>query len=121
MGDVTQRLAAPSLAFDLPAEIHTLRRAAASHKGSVGRTLIKEPDFRLVLTVIKAGYRCERHRTSANLSVQTISGRIRVHTPGKVFDLGAGHLLALERDIPHDVEGVEDSAFLLTIAWPRAT
>jgi hypothetical protein len=67
MGDVTQRLAAPSLAFDLPAEIHTLRRAAASHKGSVGRTFIKEPDFRLVLTVIKAGYRCERHRTSANL------------------------------------------------------
>ena len=30
----------------------------------------------------------------------------------------AGHMLALERAIPHDVEALEDSAFLLTIAWP---
>jgi hypothetical protein len=30
------------------------RRAAASHKASVGRTLAKEPDSRLVLTVMRA-------------------------------------------------------------------
>jgi len=27
-------------------------------------------------------------------------------------------LLALDRGILHDVEALEDSAFLLTIAWP---
>jgi quercetin dioxygenase-like cupin family protein len=41
-----------------------------------------------------------------------------MHVEGKVFDLPAGHLLALERAIAHDVEALEDSAFLLTIAWP---
>jgi hypothetical protein len=27
-------------------------------------------------------------------------------------------MLTLEREIPHDVEAITDSAFLLTIAWP---
>jgi hypothetical protein len=27
-------------------------------------------------------------------------------------------LLALERDVPHDVEALAESAILVTIAWP---
>jgi hypothetical protein len=33
-------------------------------------------------------------------------------------DLPAGHLLALDQCVPHDVEAAEDSAFLLTLSWP---
>ena len=51
--------------------------------------------------------------------MQAIAGHIRMHVHDKVFDLPAGHLLALERALPHDVEALEDSAFLLTIAWPE--
>jgi hypothetical protein len=29
-----------------------------------------------------------------------------------------GGLLALDRGLPHDVEAIEESALLLTIAWP---
>jgi hypothetical protein len=54
MVTTTQRLAARSLAFDLPAEIHTTCRRLA--QGRVGRTLIKEADSRLVLTVVKGGH-----------------------------------------------------------------
>jgi hypothetical protein len=39
--------------------------------------------------------------------------------PEKAIDLPAGHMLALERALPHDVEALEDSAFLLTITWPE--
>ena len=113
-----RQLAGPSLVFDLAAEVSTLWREAADHTASVGRTLVKEPTFRVVLTVIKAGYRCEPHRTAASVSVHTISGNVRVHTARGAFDLPAGHLLALEHDVLHDVEGLEDSAFLQTIAWP---
>jgi len=35
-----------------------------------------------------------------------------------LVDLTPGQLLALDRSIKHDVEAREDSAFLLTIAWP---
>lgn len=37
------------------------------------------------------------------------------------FDLTAGHLLALDRAIPHDAKALEDSAFLLTITWPKVS
>jgi hypothetical protein len=41
-----------------------------------------------------------------------------MHAGGKEFDLPAGHLLVLDRAMPHDVVAIEDSAFLLTVAWP---
>jgi mannose-6-phosphate isomerase-like protein (cupin superfamily) len=42
-----------------------------------------------------------------------------MHVQDKVFDLPAGQLLALDRAVPHDVTALEDSALLLTIAWPE--
>lgn len=41
-----------------------------------------------------------------------------MHADGRVIDLPMGHVLALDGAVPHDVEALEDSAFLLTIAWP---
>ena len=41
-----------------------------------------------------------------------------MHVKDEIFDLPAGHLLALDHAIPHDVQALEDSAFLLTICWP---
>ncbi len=35
---------------------------------------------------------------------------------GRAFDLPRGHVVALESDIPHEVEAVEASVFLLTVA-----
>ncbi|MGH9563574.1 MAG: hypothetical protein ACRD3S_19145, partial [Terracidiphilus sp.] len=55
---------------------------------------------------------------AGRISVHTVAGHIQMHVESKVFDLPAGHLLALERAIAHDVEALEDSALLLTIAWP---
>ncbi len=75
-------------------------------------------DLRVVLTVLKANSRIDRHKADGRISVQTIEGHIRMHALGKEYDLARGHLLTLERGATHDVEAVEDSAFLLTIARP---
>jgi quercetin dioxygenase-like cupin family protein len=40
---------------------------------------------------------------------------------GRTFDLRPGSLLALDRGAPHAIEALEESAFLLTIAWPGRT
>ena len=62
------------------------------------------------------------HRAEGPISIQAIQGKIRVHLPEDSFEeLEPGDLLALERCLEHDVEAVEESAFLLTIAWPEAT
>jgi len=43
-----------------------------------------------------------------------------VHLPEDCMeDLKQGDLLTLERCLEHDVEALEESAFLLTIAWPE--
>ena len=107
------------LSFDLNAEIEQLRKEDAWQGGRNSKTLVKHPDFRVVLTVLKSRARLHEHKAAGRISVQTIAGHIRMHVESTVFDLPAGHLLALERAIPHDVEGLEDSAFLLTIAWPE--
>ena len=55
---------------------------------------------------------------AGRISVQCVAGHMRMHVGGQAFDLPAGHLLALDRALSHDVEALEDSAFLLTISWP---
>jgi len=112
-------LESPVLPFDLNAEMEQLRKEAAWQCGRNSKTLVKHSDFRVVLTVLKSGARLHEHRAAGRISVQTVAGHIRMHVQGKVLDLPAGHLLALERAIAHDVEALEENAFLLTIAWPE--
>jgi quercetin dioxygenase-like cupin family protein len=109
----------PTLCFDLNAEIERLRGENAWQGGRNSKTLVKHPDFRVVLTVLKSNARLHEHKAAGGISVQAIAGHIRMHVQDKVIDLPAGHMLALERALPHDVEALEDSAFLLTIAWPE--
>ena len=109
----------PMLTFDLNAEIKRLREEDAWQGGRDSKTLVKNQDFRIVLTVMKADALLREHKTTGRISVQVLSGHIRMHVQDKVFDFPVGHLLALDRAVPHDVKALEDSAFLLTLAWPE--
>lgn len=51
--------------------------------------------------------------------VQTISGHALIRAAGRVFDLPEGQMLTLEREIPHDLEALAESAVLVTIVWPK--
>ena len=110
-------LAAPLLTLDLNREIEQLRSEGRWQSGHTAKTLAKYPDLRVVLIVMKAGGRLEKHRAEGCISVQTLDGRIRFNTAEGTVELVAGQMLTLESGIPHDVEGIVDSAFLLTIAW----
>lgn len=109
-------LTAPLLTLDLKREVEQLRSEGRWQSGHTAKTLVKYPDFRVVLIVMKADGRLEKHRTEGRISVQTLDGRIRFRTAERAVELAAGEMLTLEHDIPHDVEGIIDSAFLLTIA-----
>jgi quercetin dioxygenase-like cupin family protein len=108
----------PSLTFDLAEQIASLRQEPYWQSGRNSKTIVKYTDFRVVLTAIKAKTTIHEHHAAGRISVQTVEGRIRMHAGGKEFDLPAGHLLVLDRAMPHDVVAIEDSAFLLTVAWP---
>jgi quercetin dioxygenase-like cupin family protein len=104
--------------FDLPAEIDRLRAETTWSTGQNAKTLVKYDDLRIVLTAMRAKARMPEHKTEGRISVHVISGHIHLRAAGRTFSLRAGSLLALDSGVPHDVEAVEESAFLLTIAWP---
>jgi len=112
-------LGSPTLSFDLTVEIRGLREENAWQSGRNSKTLVKNEDFRIVLAVLQSDAFLNEHKATGRISVQALSGHIQMHVQGKVFDMPPGHLLALDRALPHDLKALEDSAFLLTIAWPE--
>ncbi|MGH9394583.1 MAG: cupin domain-containing protein [Terriglobales bacterium] len=108
------------LRFDLPGEILHLQQQEAwlhSH-GPSSTTLVKHPDLRVVLVAMRSGQLMPAHRTVARITVHLLRGRIRLQLGSGPEELRAGELLVLDRNLEHDVEALEDSAFLLTLAWP---
>jgi len=118
-GTLTGRL----LKFDLAGELERLHGdeswLQATGRGS--KTLVKYPDLRIVLVAMKSNTRMQEHTAAGRISVHSLTGHVRLRLPEQVIDLPAGYLLALDRSVPHDVEATEDSAFLLTLSWPRGT
>lgn len=111
-------MAAPYLEFDITRELEQLHREPGWQSGQNAKTLVKYEDLRIVLTALKAQSRIPGHQTEGRISIHTVVGHLKVRAQGRTFDLPAGRLLALDQRLPHDVEALEDSAFLLTIAWP---
>ncbi len=106
------------LEFNLNEYIERLQHEKNWLAGRNSQTIVKYPDFRIVLTILRAGSRLHEHHAAGSISVQTVRGHIRMHAGDRSVDLPAGHVIALDRAVAHDVEAVEESAFLLTIAWP---
>ena len=114
-------LAEPLLQIDLDRELQQLRREDSwgRETGRSSKTLAKYPDFRIVLILMKSGTRMRQHRAEGRISIQQLKGRVRVHLTDRKVDVSAGHLLALDCGVLHDVEALEESALLLTISWRR--
>jgi len=112
-----QRLALPTLSFDLMGELEQLRREESYRGGDRNaKTLVKEHGLRVVLTVMRSGARLQEHTTAGAVSIQTLTGHIRLHALQETIELPVGHVVMIDSNISHDVEAVEESAFLLTIA-----
>jgi quercetin dioxygenase-like cupin family protein len=113
-------LTAPLLTFNLGKEIERLRREEHWLKdGRISETLVKYSDFRIVLILMQAGTLMKEHKADARISIHCLSGRLMVQLPEKLVELSERDLLVLEKCLPHDVNAVEESAFLLSISWPH--
>jgi quercetin dioxygenase-like cupin family protein len=114
-------LNAPLLTLDLNREIQQLRSEGRWQDGHTAKTLAKYPNLRVVLIVMKEGGYLAKHQTEGRFSLQPLEGRIRFRTAERSVDLAPGQMLTADHNIPHDVEGIVDSAFLLTLAWHDAS
>jgi quercetin dioxygenase-like cupin family protein len=92
--------------------------AVPTPTGRFARLLIGLGALKILLVAMREGTRWTEHQTEGRVAVQVLRGRIRMHALERDFDLRASTLLALESNIPHDLEAMEDTVFLLTMAGP---
>ncbi len=110
-----------STELDLESEIAQLHRSPEWSTGIARKVLIQYPDLQITLRTMRAHTRIPEHHNPGRICVQAVQGHIRMHADGQVFDLPKGKMLVLDRAIVHDVEALEESAFLLTVAYPQGT
>lgn len=107
-------LQGPALTFDLVEEAKNLRATLEEHLYTA-RTLVIQPDFRVVMMVLRAGARIQAHKTDHRISLQGLAGHVHLNLPDRGVDLPTGGLVVLDKGIPHDVVAIEDSTVLLSI------
>jgi quercetin dioxygenase-like cupin family protein len=81
------------------------RRIALLHHGPV----------RLVLYTFDEGGLIPEHHAPGWITIHSLRGVIRVTTPAKAYTLEAGQVLALDPEIPHDVEALTEADMLLGV------
>jgi quercetin dioxygenase-like cupin family protein len=104
--------------FDLHQEITDSEQKKPWQSGHFAKTLFKKHDLRVVLITMENAAKMKEHHADGTISVHVLKGQIRFTVHGKHHDLKSGNLLTLGASIKHEVEALEDSAFLLTISWP---
>ena len=109
----------PLMQFDLAAEIDRLTTESEWDDGDRNSiVLAKDSRLRVLLSVIRAGARIGDDDAEAAITVQVLGGRVTLRRDVHAIDLADGHLGTIESGGSWTVEAVEDSAVLLTIAWP---
>ena len=104
--DLAERLA--RLRADAPIRAH----------GRDSLTLVRGPVFTLMLTALGAGSRLPEHRAPGPITVLVLDGRIAFSAQGERLELGPHSLLTLPAGVMHEVDALEDSAILVSIAAP---
>ncbi len=111
-------LDASVLAFDIPRELERLRAEPAwtvERRNAV--TLLKGSRLRVVLQVMQAGSRLQVPHADGPITLLPLSGRIALRAGELRQEAGPWCLLALQRRVAHEVEALEESVVVLTIAF----
>jgi len=87
--------------------------SVARHRAEI---LIKTDTLRVVLVTMLAEGKMLEHAAPGPITVHVLRGAIAVTVDGQAQDLTEGQLISLAPGVEYAVDGVDDGAFLLTIA-----
>ena len=116
----TQRLLhAQLLSFEVKAYMKKLKKQVQWRNGDRNAmTLVKSSALRIVLVGLRKGATMREHQVEGPITLFVLEGSIRFVVGAKKCKLLSNSLMTLDKTIPHDVEAVRDSVFLLTIVQP---
>lgn len=108
------------MAFSLSREIEALRSEEQWQDGDRNsRTLAKDVDFRVLLTVLHDGATLDLQDGGARVSIQLLEGGVQLAVDGQTIDIDAGGLAVVDTAQRWGLRARGDCAVLLTLAWPR--
>lgn len=113
-------LDAPMMSFALDEEIAKLKQGHQwKIESRAAVTLVKNDALTIVLVVLHKGATLKEHHEKGPVTVTVLEGSIRFRASSDERMLARGALLTLTNPLPHDVEALEESAFVLTVIQPR--
>ena len=113
-------LDASMMTFDIATLLEEIKREKAWQTGDRNAmTLLKGQGLRVLLVALHGGATIPSHQTDSPISLQVIEGSLSFGSGTQAATLRKGELLTLEGGVPHTVEALEESAFLLTLATDR--
>jgi quercetin dioxygenase-like cupin family protein len=116
MSSLSRALTGKHLTFDLAEQIAELRRDEKYVRtGRLGRTLVKEGELRLTMTVLAEGAEVGTHQAAAPMTLQVLEGRLQYRVGDEQHELGAAEFLFFGPGHAQDIHALEDTALLLTI------
>jgi quercetin dioxygenase-like cupin family protein len=105
--------------FSLELEVDSLRLEPEYREGDRNsRTLAKETDLRVLLTVLRQGAALDEQHGDARATIQVIDGTATLDIKGAEAHLQPAELAVVDRDQPWVLRADSDCAVLLTFAFP---
>jgi len=105
--------------FDVAREVQSLRHDLQfTSGGRAARTLVKAEGLRVALVLIKKDFGLNPEASAGGASLEVLTGRLCVSADGEQREVGAGELMVLADNLREPVQALEETAFLLTVAWP---
>jgi quercetin dioxygenase-like cupin family protein len=110
------RISAPVVTTNIDSELEALRRSASYQRNDhASATIVNRPGLGVVLVALPKGGHMAEHRAARPIMLRVLEGRVRLTLPDLTLEMSPGDLTSLAPNIAHEVSGVQDSAFLLTI------
>jgi quercetin dioxygenase-like cupin family protein len=112
----SERFAGATHVFSLTDALAKLRgEDHQSRKGHRQITLLRRPDVTQVLFSFEPGGHLARHSAPGLVTIHVLEGCLSVEADGSDHELGAGEVMILDPDVPHDVRATDIAAMLLTV------
>jgi quercetin dioxygenase-like cupin family protein len=98
-----------------PGDIIEVHPLGAALPDTTTHALFKTKTVEVVRVVMQKGKAIPEHKTSGEIIVQCLEGKIALKAMNTTKTLTAGQMVYLAGGKPHSVECIEDASFLLTI------
>jgi len=107
---------APVVLVNIPDFIKKIKKEKAWDKNDRNAiTVFKSDKLRIILVAMHKKAEMTTERPENIFSVQVISGKVKLDTAGKYFDVSEEDLLVLHPNITYKIVALRKSVFLMTV------